>query len=102
MTTTTSLTNDLSLKEIQAATDPELYSDSSINCAIFASMLARQLLATMQREKRLRIELQSASNQLELLAYTSAGNDHGLSKFCAGLAGHMKKALNQNEVSDAG
>jgi hypothetical protein len=48
---------------------------------------------------RLRMELQSASNQLELLAYTSAGNDHGLSRFCAGLAGHIKLVLNQNEVS---
>jgi hypothetical protein len=64
----------------------------------YEKVLARNLVAAMQDNERLRIELQAAANQVELLAYTSAGDDHGLSKFCAGLAGHLKSALNQNEI----
>lgn len=48
------MNNHLKIGDIILATDPDSYSGSPENTAIFAAQLARQLLATVRREERLR------------------------------------------------
>lgn len=105
------LTNRLTLLSIegmdaaQVAYQQYIGPDAQVDLALMATIIKTYARVTqaesMQQKDKLRDEAISVSNQLELMAYTSAGHDPDLSKFCALLAGQIKAVLvnlpNQNE-----